>query len=44
MNHRICLLQSICEVRKNIIPANGKVILLGSQARRDAREDSDWNS
>jgi predicted nucleotidyltransferase len=36
------LLQSIKEVLLSAVP-NGKVILFGSRARGDAREDSDWD-
>ena len=34
---------SIRETLKDILPAGGKAILFGSQARDEAREDSDWD-
>jgi len=36
------LLHSIKNVLISVVP-NGKIILFGSQARGDAREDSDWD-
>jgi predicted nucleotidyltransferase len=37
------ILSSIQDTLKEVMPANAKVILFGSQARGDAREDSDWD-
>jgi uncharacterized protein len=36
------ILQSIKMVLRSVVP-DGKVILFGSRARGDAREDSDWD-
>jgi predicted nucleotidyltransferase len=36
------LLKSIKSVLISVVP-NGKIILFGSQARGDARKDSDWD-
>ena len=41
-NTKQTLLQSIKSVILSVDP-KGKVILYGSQAREDAREDSDWD-
>jgi predicted nucleotidyltransferase len=40
MDHQI--FQEIQTLKRRILP-NEKVILFGSQARGDAREDSDWD-
>jgi len=40
MNQQI--FKEIEDLKRKIVP-NGKVILFGSQARGDAREDSDWD-
>ncbi|MDR1698252.1 MAG: nucleotidyltransferase domain-containing protein [Prevotellaceae bacterium] len=40
MNQQI--FQAIQQLKRQILP-NEKVILFGSQARGDAREDSDWD-
>lgn len=37
------ILQSIKTTIKQVMPAGTRVILFGSQARGDAREDSDWD-
>lgn len=37
------ILQLIKETIAKTIPSGAKVILFGSQARGDAREDSDWD-
>ena len=37
------ILDAIRKKAKEIIPAGSQVILFGSQARGDAREDSDWD-
>lgn len=42
-NNREYILQSIKARAKEVLPKNGKVILFGSQARGDYREDSDWD-
>mgnify|MGYP001746189717 FL=1 len=34
---------SIRNVAMKLKPENGKIILFGSQARGEAREDSDWD-
>ncbi|MCQ2298241.1 MAG: nucleotidyltransferase domain-containing protein [Bacteroidales bacterium] len=36
-------MQSIRELASEIIPKGAQLILYGSQARGDAREDSDWD-
>ena len=40
MNQEI--LKEICTLKRQILPKD-RVILFGSQARGDAREDSDWD-
>jgi len=40
MNHQI--FNRICNVKRRIVP-NERVILFGSQARGNARPDSDWD-
>lgn len=37
------ILQSIKTILRQVLPQNGKAILFGSQARGEAREDSDWD-
>ena len=37
------ILQAIKTTAKQIMPSGTRVILFGSQARGDAREDSDWD-
>lgn len=37
------ILQSIKDTVHQVMPAGTRVILFGSQARGDAREDSDWD-
>ena len=37
------ILQAIKTTVKQIMPSGTRVILFGSQARGDAREDSDWD-
>lgn len=37
------ILQSIKDTIKQVMPVGTRVILFGSQARGDAREDSDWD-
>lgn len=36
-------MQSIKDTLRQIVPEGTKVVLFGSQARGDAREDSDWD-
>lgn len=36
-------IQSIQQVAKDTMPESGQIILFGSQARGDARPDSDWD-
>lgn len=36
-------IQVIRDVAKDTLPDNSKVILFGSRARNDARDDSDWD-
>ena len=36
------IFEQICQLKRQIMP-NEKVVLFGSQARGDAREDSDWD-
>ena len=43
MTHREYILQSIKDKTREIMPAEGKVILFGSQARGDYHENSDWD-
>lgn len=43
MNQKEHILQAIRKVRKDVVPANGKVVLFGSQARGDAHDNSDWD-
>lgn len=42
-NNKKIIIRSIREILKDILPAGGKAILFGSQARNEAREDSDWD-
>ena len=37
------ILQQIKDTLQNVLPTGGRVLLFGSQARGDAREDSDWD-
>ena len=37
------IIHYIRDVAKEILPLNAKVILFGSRAHNDAREDSDWD-
>lgn len=37
------IIAAIRGTAKDILPVNAKVILFGSRARNDAREDSDWD-
>ncbi len=37
------LIQNIRGIAQDILPLNAKIILFGSRARNDAREDSDWD-
>ena len=37
------ILSMIRHLGKDILPANAKLLLFGSQARGDARQDSDWD-
>lgn len=37
------IIYSISEKSRQILPSNARVILFGSQARGDEREDSDWD-
>lgn len=37
------VIQSIYDVAKRVMPVGARVLLFGSQARGDAREDSDWD-
>lgn len=37
------ILGTIRHLGKDILPANAKFLLFGSQARGDARQDSDWD-
>lgn len=43
MRNREYILQSLKDKSNEIMPANARVILFGSQARGDYREDSDWD-
>ena len=37
------IIQAITDTAKAVVPKGAEVILFGSQARGDAREDSDWD-
>lgn len=37
------VMYSIRETADKVVPSGAKVVLFGSQARGDAREDSDWD-
>ena len=37
------IIQAITDTAKAVVPEGSKVILFGSQARGDARRDSDWD-
>ena len=37
------MMRAITDKAKSIVPPNSKVVLFGSRARGDAREDSDWD-
>ncbi len=37
------VVDSIKQIANEVIPTNGRVILYGSRARNEAREDSDWD-
>ena len=37
------ILYAIKEVIAQVMPTGARVVLLGSQVRNDAREDSDWD-
>ena len=37
------ILYAIKEVIAQVMPTGARVVLFGSQARNDAREDSDWD-
>lgn len=37
------VIRSIHDAAKQVMPKGAKVLLFGSQARGDAREDSDWD-
>lgn len=37
------IIEAITDMAKSIIPPNSEMILFGSRARGDAREDSDWD-
>ena len=37
------ILQQIKDTLQHVLPTGGRVLLFGSQARGDAREDSDWD-
>ena len=37
------ILSMIRHLGKDILPTNAKLLLFGSQARGDARQDSDWD-
>ena len=37
-----CIFENICSLKRQLLP-NDRMILFGSQARGDARPDSDWD-
>lgn len=37
------IIQSISEISRQVLPLGSRVLLFGSQARGDARPDSDWD-
>ena len=48
INYTLCMkkeevIRSIHDAAKQVMPKGTKVLLFGSQARGDAREDSDWD-
>lgn len=43
VNRRDDILRSIKETAAQIMPVGAKVVLFGSRARGEAREDSDWD-
>ena len=42
-DHEHLVIKAITEKAKSIVPPHSKVILFGSRARGDARQDSDWD-
>ena len=43
MNHYVDVLDRIREVARVNVPKGGRVLLYGSRARGDAKDDSDWD-
>lgn len=43
MNHHVEVLDKICEVARINMPKGGRVLLYGSRARGNAKDDSDWD-
>lgn len=43
MNHYVEVLDRIREVARVNLPKGGRVLLYGSRARGDAKDDSDWD-
>ena len=43
MNHHADVIARIKSVAHDVLPAGARLILYGSRARGDAREDSDWD-
>ena len=43
MNHSVKVLDRIREVARKNVPKGGRVLLYGSRARGDAKDDSDWD-
>ena len=43
MNHYVEVLDRIREVARVNVPKGGRVLLYGSRARGDAKDDSDWD-
>ena len=42
-SEKAAILSSIRALGSKVLPAGARLILFGSQARNDAREDSDWD-
>ena len=43
LSEKETILSSICALGAKVLPEGARLILFGSQARNDARDDSDWD-